>query len=262
MSMLPERFRAIFISDTHLGSAQAQVEALNDFLTRTDCETLYLVGDVVDTWVAARPTRWKPGQEQALLTLLGKAAPTCDVKYTPGNHDAVMRRFIGIRLYNTEIQHSFIHETRTGKRYLVIHGDEADKFVTTYMPIAWVMAWMHEGLLRVNVIYNSLARRFGWRESDFARHIKRRVKNATEKITHFEDDLVEQAVRLGCNGVVCGHVHRPNVNVHENGIKYINTGDWVEACSYVVENAAGDLELRYWKPVLQPEASEVLPSIH
>jgi UDP-2,3-diacylglucosamine pyrophosphatase LpxH len=253
--MLPERYRAIFISDTHLGSAQAQVELLENFLRSTDCETLYLVGDVVDTWVAGRPTRWKIGQEQALLALLEKASPTCDVKFTPGNHDAVMRRFIGIRLYNTEIQHSFIHRTRSGKKYLVIHGDESDKFVTTYMPIAWVMAWMHEGLLRINGVYNHVAKKRGWRQSDFARQIKRKVKNATEKITHFEDELVEQALRVGCQGVICGHVHRPNVNVHENGITYINTGDWVEACSYVVENENGDMELRYWQKVPTPEGS-------
>jgi len=246
MTMLPDRFRAVFISDTHLGSAQAQTAKLEEFLRHTDCETLFLVGDVVDTWVAGPPTRWKQAQETALLALLEKASPTCEVKYTPGNHDAVMRRFIGIRLYNTEIQHSFIHETRSGKRYLVIHGDEADKFVTKYFVIAWVMAVIHEMLLTVNVWYNAVARRFGWKESDFARQIKRKVKNATEKITHFEDELVEQAFKLGCAGVVCGHVHRPNVNVHENGVTYINCGDWVESCTYVVENQSGDLELRKW----------------
>ena len=47
------RYRAIFISDVHLGTRRAQAAALLDFLRETESKRLYLVGDMIDSWSAA-----------------------------------------------------------------------------------------------------------------------------------------------------------------------------------------------------------------
>jgi UDP-2,3-diacylglucosamine pyrophosphatase LpxH len=237
-------YRSIFISDLHLGSAQCRVDELKEFLETLDARYLYLVGDVVDAWVGGSTMRWKSGQEQALIRLLEKASPHCTVRYTPGNHDAVMRRFIGIRIFSTEIAHSFVHETNDGRKFLVVHGDLHDKFVTTYKPIAWFLAWMHEFTLRLNGLYNNCVQRFGGKPSDFARNLKRRVKSMTERATGFVDLLSEDARSQKLDGVICGHIHKPKISISDDNVMYVNTGDWVEHCTYVVEHWDGSLELR------------------
>jgi UDP-2,3-diacylglucosamine pyrophosphatase LpxH len=253
-------YRSVFISDLHLGSAQCQVDELGDFLTALDARYLYLVGDVVDAWVSGSTIRWKAGQERALISLLGTAKYNCTVRYTPGNHDAVMRRFIGIKVFSTEIAHSFVHETNDGRRFLVVHGDLFDKFVTTYLPIAWFMAWLHERTLRLNAVYNRVAQRCGWKQSDFARVLKRRVKAMTERATGFEDLLTEEARRNGFDGIICGHIHKPKIALADDNIMYINTGDWVEHCSYLVEHWDGSLELRSYKPSNGSDAKHASPA--
>lgn len=41
--------------------------------------------------------------------------------------------------------------------------------------------------------------------------------------------------RKHCDGVICGHIHMPrNVNIAQ--INYLNTGDWTENCSAIVES--------------------------
>ena len=47
---LRRRYRAIFISDLHLGTSGCQAAALLDFLRAHASDQLYLVGDIVDGW--------------------------------------------------------------------------------------------------------------------------------------------------------------------------------------------------------------------
>lgn len=51
-----KNYKAIFISDVHLGSKACQAELLLDFLKYNDSEKLYLVGDIVDGWRLKRMT--------------------------------------------------------------------------------------------------------------------------------------------------------------------------------------------------------------
>lgn len=262
--MLPEKlvYRSIFISDLHLGSAGSRAREISEFLRRVDCEYLYLVGDVVDAWVGGRTTRWKPGQETALLDLLQKASVDCKVRYTPGNHDAVMRRFIGLNLFNTEIEHSFVHVQPDGRRLLVIHGDEFDRFVTTYKPAAWLLANLYELVSRLNWTTDAIGQRLGWwQPSDYSKRMKKGVKSLTERASGFEEHLVAEAQRLGLNGVVCGHVHRAAINTHENGVVYYNTGDWVEHTTFIVEHFNGAMELLDWTQMMTAAAdAKALPA--
>ena len=53
-------YRAVFISDLHLGTRGCRSDFLLDFLRRTECRQLYLVGDVVDGWRLRRSWYWLP----------------------------------------------------------------------------------------------------------------------------------------------------------------------------------------------------------
>jgi UDP-2,3-diacylglucosamine pyrophosphatase LpxH len=242
-------YRSVFLSDLHLGSAGSQADRITRLLAHVECDNLYLVGDIIDAWVGGRAIRWRKSHETALLALLNQTQPRCRVRYTPGNHDAVMRRFIGIRLFTLEIENTFDHVTPDGRTFLVIHGDGFDKFVTTYKPFAWTLAWMYEMLSRANDAVNRIRVGTGRAPTDFSKRLKKRVKHLTERFTHFEEQLTTYAREHGYEGVVCGHVHKPALHSAENGLSYVNTGDWVENCTYVVEHYNGEFELIRWDDI-------------
>ena len=75
--------------------------------------------------------------------------------------------------------------------------------------------------------------------------LKHKVKNAVQFISNFERVVAFEAARLGVDGVVCGHIHRPEITKLNNVI-YCNCGDWVESCSALVEHHDGSLELLRW----------------
>ncbi len=50
--------------------------------------------------------------------------------------------------------------------------------------------------------------------------------------------------------MVCGHIHHPVIRDME-GVIYVNTGDFVESCSLVVEHYDGQMEVLRWKNPLQ-----------
>ena len=60
--------------------------------------------------------------------------------------------------------------------------------------------------------------------------------------------LAEEAARRGVDGVVCGHIHHPEIRAID-GVLYCNDGDWVESCSALVEHHDGRLEILRWAEV-------------
>jgi UDP-2,3-diacylglucosamine pyrophosphatase LpxH len=247
------KYRAVFVSDLHLGSAGSQVEAIQEFLRSFECDHLYLVGDIIDGWVGRPNGRWGHGTTELIRLLLDKTNEGCHVYYTPGNHDAFMRRLNGSELGNMVIDHSFVHELKDGRKLHVVHGDLFDRSCTKFMPVAWLGAWMYEIVTIVNYHVNRKRARRDRRPIHFASFMKLATKRVVKRGNSFENQLVEHAVEKGCDGVVCGHVHRPMVREREDGRIYVNTGDWVEHCTAVAETMDGRLRLIEWEP------AEVVP---
>src|SRR5262249_37032601 len=67
------RFRTIWISDVHLGTKGCQAELLLEFLKETECEQLFLVGDIVDGWRLKRSWYWPQAHNDVVQKLLRKA---------------------------------------------------------------------------------------------------------------------------------------------------------------------------------------------
>ena len=81
-----------------------------------------------------------------------------------------------------------------------------------------------------------------WSLSAWAKH---KVKNAVSFIGRYEEALAHEAKETGVDGVICGHIH--HADMHDTyGTRYINTGDWVESCTAIVENHDGQFELIRW----------------
>lgn len=206
-----------------------------------ECERLYLVGDIIDAWVSARKGKWNQDHTNVIRTLLGKSKRGTQVFYTPGNHDAFLRKVIRSELGNIVIDHEFIHETADGRRFLVVHGDFYDKSVTACKPLAWLGTWIYEGMAGMS---QNREKTHGPPKKPFG--LKRKFKGFIEYFTNFEEKITVDAANAHYAGVICGHIHKPKMVEHDSGAMYINTGDWMENRTAVVEHFDGTLELIYW----------------
>ena len=252
-------YRAVFVSDLHLGSAACHTERIRRFLYHIECEYLYLVGDIVDVWVGAQSWKWKQAHTNVIRTILGKAKGGCQVRYTPGNHDGLCRKLCGAELGNIRIDHSFVHDMADGRRLLVVHGDIYDRTVTAFKPLAWIGAWCYEFLTVTGAWLNAVFGGRGAGSLDLAARAKKSVKSFSEYFGNFQERITVDARRQGFDGVVCGHVHGPLIAHHECGALYANTGDWVSHCTALVEHWDGRLELVQWDDLAHRLESPPLP---
>ena len=173
----------------------------------------------------------------------------------PGNHDEFARQFFGLTFGGIEIKRQAIHTAADGKRYLVIHGDEFDVVVRHSKWLAFFGDWAYDFALFVNTHFNAARRALGLPYWSFSAWAKLKVKNAVNFIGSFERELASEARKRGVDGVVCGHIHHPIIREME-GVIYVNTGDFVESCSLVVEHYDGRFEVLRWKDPLQLAAAD------
>lgn len=238
-------YRSVWISDTHLGTAGCNAELLNDFLHSIDCRTLYLVGDIVDGWRLKKGWYWPTMHNEVVRRILKLAARGTRVVYIPGNHDEGFRDYAGFHFGGVEIALEAIHETADGKRLLVTHGDQFDGVILYARWLAFLGDHAYTVLLQANIILNRFRRRFGLPYWSLSSHLKRRVKNAVQFISRFEETVAHEATSRGFDGVVCGHIHSAEIRKF-GSIVYCNDGDWVESCTALVESADGTLSIVDW----------------
>ncbi len=239
------RYRSVWISDVHLGFKGCRADDLLAFLRSTECERLYLLGDIIDVWSMRKGLFWPQSHNNVVRTILGKAKHDTDVVYIPGNHDETLRAYHGLTLGNVKIRANSIHETADGRRLLMLHGDDYDSVVTCSPLLALIGSKAYAWLLTLNRLVNWGRRQLGWPYWSLAAFLKHRVKNAVNYISNFEAALATEARRQGADGVVCGHIHRAEVR-DMGGVTYMNCGDWVESCTALVEHADGCIELMNW----------------
>ncbi len=256
----PLRFRTIWISDVHLGTTGCQAQRLLEFLRATESDTLYLVGDIIDGWQLKRRWYWEQSHNNVVQTVLKKAKKGTEVIFVPGNHDEVIRQFIDLDFGGIKIRDELIHTTANGKRMLVLHGDRFDGVIACAKWLAYVGDNLYTMILKFNQWFNSWRARAGLPYWSLSQYLKGKVKNAVNYITSFEDALAGEAAKRGLDGVICGHIHKPEIR-DINGITYCNDGDWVESLSALVEDASGELRLVTWGEIMQMKKASKLAGV-
>ena len=242
------RFRTVFISDIHLGTPGCQAERLLDFLRHTECDSLYLVGDIIDGWQLRRRWYWRQSHNDVIQKVLRKARKGTRVVYVAGNHDEAMRQFQGLAFGGIELCDEAVHVTAGGRRLLVIHGDLFDAVVQGAKWLAYLGDRLYLLTLKLNQWFNHARARLGLPYWSLAQFLKHRVKNAVSYIGDFERALAAEARRRGFDGVVCGHIHKAEIR-EVDGILYCNDGDWVESLTALVELESGELRIVDWKAI-------------
>jgi UDP-2,3-diacylglucosamine pyrophosphatase LpxH len=234
--------RAVFISDLHLGTPGCQAAALLDFLRDVECETLYLVGDIVDGWQLRRSWYWPQLHNDVVHKLMRKARKGTRVIFVPGNHDEFARRYVAHNFGGIDVVEDAMHVTADGRRLWVTHGDYFDGVIQCARWLAYLGDQAYEFILKVNRFLNVARARLGLPYWSLSRYLKFKVKRALNYVNDFEVAVAREARRRGADGVVCGHIHHAEMRLVE-GVLYCNDGDWVESLTALVEHHDGRLEI-------------------
>jgi len=198
-----KQYRAIFLSDIHIGTERSRVQYALDFLKNQEFEHLYLVGDIIDGIAIKRKESWNNKANDFLKELLNIAASGIKITYLTGNHDSFLEDFCGNSFGGITLTDEALHTTKDNKTYSVLHGHQ-----------------FHSKLLHLILLCKKVDRfRLG-----------------------IENKAIAYAGEKGLDGIICGHTHDPKIR-KQNNVTYINTGDCVENLTCLVENQDGKLEL-------------------
>lgn len=243
---MTRKVRTLFISDVHLGTRGCQAEALLSFLKAHEAEAIYLIGDIVDGWRLKASWHWPQSHNDVVQKLLRQSRKGVRLVYIPGNHDEFLRDYIGSSFGGVEIMEEAIHQTADGRRILIFHGDKFDDVVRNMKWLAHLGDAAYDFAIFINRQVHLVRRRLGLPYWSFSAYAKRKVKKAVAFISSFEEAVAIDAARQKVDGVMCGHIHQPTIQWLGN-IEYLNTGDWVESCSAIIETVDGAMELIYWR---------------
>lgn len=244
------RHRSIFISDIHLGTRGCKADYLLDFLKHNESDYLYLVGDIVDGWRLRKSWYWPQSHNDVVQKIMRRARKGAKVYYIPGNHDEAAREYVGLQFGGVHVVEEAVHTGADGRRYLVTHGDQFDAVVKYARWLALIGDHAYVMLLNVNTAFNWVRRKMGFTYWSLSAYLKHKAKTAVEFIGKYETALAEEARRREIDGIICGHIHHAEIRDME-GVLYCNDGDWVESCTALVEDDAGEMKLVNWAEVSQ-----------
>jgi UDP-2,3-diacylglucosamine pyrophosphatase LpxH len=218
-----KQVEAIFISDVHLGSKGSNAKQLLEMLKQYEPKYLFIVGDFIDGWLLKKRHYWTQNFTNVIRKILTYSKKGTKVIYITGNHDEFLRHYSPSEFgKNITICDEYIWND-----YFITHGDLYDGIIK----LKWLA---HLGSIgyELAIYIDRIMKRFGYKRS-LSKWAKDKVKNAVKFITDFENQLVFQADKRNCKGVICGHIHKPE-DKYIYDIHYLNCGDWIENNSYII----------------------------
>jgi UDP-2,3-diacylglucosamine pyrophosphatase LpxH len=245
-------YKTIVLSDIHLGTKNSKAKEVVRFLKGNTCDTLMLNGDIIDGWQLKKGGKWKKKHTRFFRVVLKMMEKhKTKVIYLRGNHDDFLDNILPFIFGDIKLVKDYIYESK-GKKFLVIHGDIFDAITTHLRWLAMLGDIGYTLLLWINKIYNNRRVRRGLPYYSLSQIVKQKVKSAVSYISNYETELVKLARSKGCDGVICGHIHHPAITQYGD-ILYMNSGDWVESMTALVENYAGDWNILYYSDLTKDE---------
>ena len=222
---MKKKIDALFISDVHLGSKGSNANDLLEVLEQYEPKYLFIVGDFIDGWLLKKRHYWTQDFTNVIRKILSYTKNGTKVIYVTGNHDDFLRCYTPLILGNNiEIVNDYIWND-----YYITHGDLYDGVVS----LKWLGVLGSVGY-EAAINLDRFTKKLGFKKS-LSKWLKTKVKNAVKFITAFETQLIYQAKKRNCKGVICGHIHTVQ-NTVINNIHYLNCGDWIENNSYIIYN--------------------------
>ncbi len=212
----------------------------------------------------SRGIHWSRHQNTVVQKFLKRARHGTRVIFVPGNHDEVLREYVGTSFGDIELVMEHVHVAADGRRYAVLHGDEYDQVTRHHRWVAVLGDFAYETLVKLNGWLSLVRRTLGipgyWSLAGYA---KNKVKSAVSFIFAFEDSVMHAVRDRGLEGVICGHIHSAAIR-DVDGLTYINCGDWVDSCTAIVEHHDGRMELIHWieEGSSEPEPVSEAAAVH
>ena len=219
----------VVISDVHLGTYGCHAKELLKYMKSIKPKTVILNGDIIDIWQFSK-SYWPKSHMQVIRQIIKWASKGTEVHYLTGNHDEMLRRFVGLELGSLKIANKLVLELH-GKKAWFFHGDVFDITMQHAKWLTRIGSVGYDLLIYLNAFCNWALTRLGRDKISLSKKIKNSVKQAVKFINNFEDTAAEIAIENGYDLVVCGHIHHPEMKTITNdsgSVSYMNSGDWVE----------------------------------
>ncbi len=254
-------YKTLVISDVHLGTKGSKAKEVVRFLKQFSCDNLILNGDIIDGWQLKKSGAWKRKHTRFFNRLLKMINQhQTHVFYLRGNHDDFLDQVLPMQIGNLNILNDMVYESN-GKKFFVTHGDIFDSVTTNFRWIAYLGDIGYTFLLWLNRNVNLYRQKKGLPYFSLSQYVKSKVKTAVSYIDQYETELTKMAKAKGCDGIICGHIHKAEIR-EINGIQYLNSGDWVESLSALAEDHLGNWQLIYYNEidfsVHQPVKAEII----
>lgn len=213
--------RTLFISDLHLDAARPDItRALADFLSNnTDCDSLYILGDLFEAWVGDDDDAPLAIEVAALLKQFSATGPKLFLMR--GNRDFLL----GDAFCKSTGAHFLPDPTVIdlyGEPTLLMHGDSLCTADTEYMAFR---ATARDPQWQASIMSKSLDER-----RVLAKQIRSMSQEAnSNKAEDIMDVTPTEVARVmadaGVNRLIHGHTHRPTRHTIDSGERWV-LGDW------------------------------------
>ncbi|HSJ68880.1 MAG TPA: UDP-2,3-diacylglucosamine diphosphatase [Anditalea sp.] len=229
MHQTKREIELVIISDLHLGTYGCHAEELLNYLKSIQPKKLILNGDIIDIWQFSK-RYWPTSHMKVIKHLLGMVAKGVEVVYITGNHDEVLRKFVGFKLGSFSIENKVVLDLN-GKSAWCFHGDVFDVSMQHSKWLAKLGSQGYDLLILLNRLVNYFSKLAGKGPISMSKKIKNSVKSAVSYINNFEQTATDIAISNGYQYVICGHIHQPSIKSVKNKTgetTYLNSGDWIE----------------------------------
>jgi len=247
----------VVISDTHLGTYGCQAKELTRYLKSIKPKHLILNGDIIDIWQFNK-RYWPKSHMQVIKEIFRLLSNGTKITYITGNHDEMLRKFVGFKLGKLKVENKVVLEL-DGKKVWIFHGDVFDVTMQYSKWLAKLGSIGYDFLIVINTMINWILTRLKKEKLSLSKKIKNSVKSAVKYINSFENVAAEIAVSNGYDYVICGHIHQPekrSINTDNGAVTYLNSGDWIENCS-ALEYSEGKWNLYYYNEDLVARSIEL-----
>lgn len=227
--MEKRKAEVVVISDVHLGTYGCHANELVGYLKSIQPETLTLNGDIIDMWQFSK-RYWPPAHMQVLKCITDFLVQGVKVYYVTGNHDEMLRKFVGLEMGSLQIVNKLVLHL-DGNKAWIFHGDVFDVTMQNSKWLAKLGVKGYDALILINRIVNYFSQKLGRGKLSLSKKVKNSVKSAVKFIDDFEQVVAEIAISNGYQYVICGHIHQPEIKrikAKEGEVVYLNSGDWVE----------------------------------
>jgi UDP-2,3-diacylglucosamine pyrophosphatase LpxH len=221
----------LVLSDVHLGTYGCHAKELLHYLKSIKPKTVILNGDIIDIWQFSK-RYWPKSHMKIVKHLMGWMGKGVKIYYVTGNHDEMLRKFVGFKMGSLRIVNKVILDLANDKKAWFFHGDVFDVTMQHSKWLAKLGAVGYDTLILINRLANFISEKiFKKGKLSLSKKIKNSVKSAVKFINSFEQTAADIAISNKYDYVVCGHIHQPEMRDIENEqgkVMYLNSGDWIE----------------------------------